>query len=266
MAAYHSVEVSLNTTAVEVGVPSPQTVTVTLPNIGPQGPQGPAGASQADVLTVQGDLLYRAASAAARLPIGTSGQILKVSSSGIPEWGAAPASGVSSVNTKTGAVTLNSEDVGAMVAAYSFETFSFNGVEMELPARRNTRWTINFSVSGSTRTLFLPSTGVQNGDRIHVSLTAPNNTTVVIKRPQPGAAITIATIEAGKRFLYAASVTNIVGGVPSWTATGELTGILGAVPSSSNSTGTVGSFSFVDNFLYVCIAPDVWRRVPISAW
>jgi hypothetical protein len=40
------------------------------------------------------------------LPIGTSGQILKVAASGIPEWGAAPASGVSSVNGQTGTVTI----------------------------------------------------------------------------------------------------------------------------------------------------------------
>jgi hypothetical protein len=43
MAAYHKVEVSLNTNAVEVGIPSPQSVTVTVPTVGPVGPQGPAG-------------------------------------------------------------------------------------------------------------------------------------------------------------------------------------------------------------------------------
>lgn len=52
---------------------------------GLQGPQGPAGASQADVLTTQGDLLYRGASAAQRLGIGSAGQVLKVSG-GIPAW------------------------------------------------------------------------------------------------------------------------------------------------------------------------------------
>jgi hypothetical protein len=47
MAAYHKVEVSLNTNAVEVGVPSPQTVNVVVPNIGPAGPAGAAGAAGA---------------------------------------------------------------------------------------------------------------------------------------------------------------------------------------------------------------------------
>jgi hypothetical protein len=43
MAAYYKVDVSLNTNAVEVGLPSPQTVNVTIPLVGPAGPQGPAG-------------------------------------------------------------------------------------------------------------------------------------------------------------------------------------------------------------------------------
>ena len=43
MPAYHKVEVSLNTNAVEVGVPEAQTVNVVLPLVGPTGPQGPAG-------------------------------------------------------------------------------------------------------------------------------------------------------------------------------------------------------------------------------
>jgi hypothetical protein len=43
MAAYNKVEVSLNTNAVEVGIPSPQAVNVTIPTVGPAGPTGPQG-------------------------------------------------------------------------------------------------------------------------------------------------------------------------------------------------------------------------------
>ena len=73
---------------------------------GPQGPAGPAGTGL-ETLTTQGDMLYRDASGGQRLSIGTAGQILKVNSGGTaPEWGAAPASGVTSVNGQTGAVTV----------------------------------------------------------------------------------------------------------------------------------------------------------------
>jgi hypothetical protein len=43
MAAYYKVEVSLGTNAVEVGIPSPQSVNVVLPLIGPQGAVGAVG-------------------------------------------------------------------------------------------------------------------------------------------------------------------------------------------------------------------------------
>jgi hypothetical protein len=115
MAAYHKVEVSLNTNAVEVGIPSPQTVNVVVPTIGPAGPvgsvgpvgpQGPQGVpgTGLEVLTTQGDLLYQGASTGQRLGIGTSGQVLKVAN-GIPAWGN-ESGAVTSVNGQTGAVTV----------------------------------------------------------------------------------------------------------------------------------------------------------------
>jgi hypothetical protein len=71
---------------------------------GPQGPVGPKG-DPGDVaglpLTTTGDTLYRANSTTnARLPIGAAGQILKVSSQGLPHW-AAEEGGVSSWNDLT---------------------------------------------------------------------------------------------------------------------------------------------------------------------
>jgi hypothetical protein len=89
-------EIIIETTSqevIEVGVP------------GPQGPAGAAGTGL-ETLTTRGDTLYRGTTTGERLAIGTAGQILKVSAGGIPEWGAAPASGVSSVNGETGAVTV----------------------------------------------------------------------------------------------------------------------------------------------------------------
>jgi hypothetical protein len=120
MAAYHKVEVSLNTNAVEVGVPSPQTVNVVVPTIGPAGPtgsvgpvgpQGPQGVpgTGLEVLTTQGDILYQGASTGQRLAIGTSGQVLKVAN-GIPAWGN-ESGAVTSVNGETGTVILDGSDI-----------------------------------------------------------------------------------------------------------------------------------------------------------
>jgi hypothetical protein len=45
-----------------------------------------ASGAEESAITTEGDLLYRSGSGPARLPIGTEGQVLSVSSSGIPEW------------------------------------------------------------------------------------------------------------------------------------------------------------------------------------
>jgi hypothetical protein len=91
MAAYHKVEVSLNTNAVEVGIPSPQTVNVTLPTIGPAGPAGATGATGATGAAGQG------------VPVGgTTGQVLRKASGTNydTEW-ATGGGGVSSWNDLT---------------------------------------------------------------------------------------------------------------------------------------------------------------------
>ena len=115
-------EIIIETTSqevIEVGVP------------GPQGPAGAAGTG-IETLTSKGDLLSRSDSAAIRVGIGSTGQILRVSASGIPEWGAAPASGVSSVNGETGAVTLTPADLDAAEAnhAHNSADVFFQGLEI----------------------------------------------------------------------------------------------------------------------------------------
>lgn len=312
MAAYYQVDVVLNSQAVTVGLPSPQSVTVTLPTVGPAGPTGSTGATGAtgavgpqgpagtgiETLTTKGDLLSRNDSEAIRVGIGTTGQILKVSAQGLPTW-ANESGAVTSVNGQTGAVTVtvpsassttptalgtaavgsastfaradhvhampSSSDVGALQSAISIEEYTFSGTSGTLPARRNVQWQINFIVSGGTRNLFFPG-AAQVGDRLLVALTVPAATTLNVIKPNPGANVTIATLSAGTRFVYSAQVTQLVGGTPVWRSIGELSAAVGATPSASSSTGTVGQFSFSDNFMYVCIADNTWRRVPIAAF
>lgn len=79
--------------------------------VGVPGPVGPAGTGL-ETLAAPGDTLYRGQTTGERLPIGSAGQVLKVVN-GFPAW--APESGaVTSVNDKTGAVTLDAADVGAV--------------------------------------------------------------------------------------------------------------------------------------------------------
>jgi len=147
MAAYHKVEVSLNTNAVEVGVPSPQTVNVVVPTIGPAGPTGSVGpvgptgpqgvpGTGLEVLTTQGDILYQGASTGQRLAIGTSGQILRVAN-GIPSWGN-ESGAVTSVNGETGTVILDGRDIDTSgnddsAAFFTYEFADGNGIYYPLP-------------------------------------------------------------------------------------------------------------------------------------
>jgi hypothetical protein len=82
-----------------------------------RGPAGPAGAAGTglETLTTQGDTLYRGAVAGERLPIGTAGQVLKVSAQGIPAWGNESGGGeVSGFEVKTSNYTaLTNEKVAA---------------------------------------------------------------------------------------------------------------------------------------------------------
>ena len=38
------------------------------------------------------------------------------------------------------------------------------------------------------------------------------------------------------------------------------------VPPASASPGTVGQISWDANFIYVCTAPNTWKRTPITTW
>jgi hypothetical protein len=128
---------------------------------GPQGPQGATG-SGLGTLTTQGDTLYQGASSAQRLPIGTAGQILKVNSGGTaPEWGAAPASGVSSVNGETGAVTLDAADVNA-IAFPNISSPSISGDTVLTASRNQLRYLT--ATGGTVANITLPYSGNQNGD------------------------------------------------------------------------------------------------------
>lgn len=102
---------------------------------------GTSGGGGETVLTTQGDTLYRGLGVNQRLPIGSPGHILKVNSGGTaPEWGAAPATGVTSVAlsssdltvtgspvTSSGTITANLTNSGVSAGTYSKVTVDAKG-------------------------------------------------------------------------------------------------------------------------------------------
>jgi hypothetical protein len=193
---------------------------------GPQGPQGATG-SGLGTLTTQGDTLYQGASAAQRLPIGTAGQILKVNSGGTaPEWGAAPASGVSSVNTLTGAVVLAAADVSAPSIDNAVQEYNVTGVLLPngdsgagVQLTRNT--STPQAPDGSERTF---------------------NAEQLIYRRVSGTAQRLDTYLGVKL---------------EWQP---------VAPTTPTTSGSTGQIAYSDPYFYICVGVNTWRRVPVAAW
>jgi hypothetical protein len=50
------------------------------------------------------------------------------------------------------------------------------------------------------------------------------------------------------------------------TSTGTLIIASPTVPAATNSTGVKGQIAFTNNFLYICVASNTWRRIQLGAW
>lgn len=63
--------------------------------------------------------------------------------------------------------------------------------------------------------------------------------------------------------------TPIISGGLDVTGNVRAGGLLGSstfTPSASVSTGTTGNFSWDTNYFYICVATDLWKRIPLSGW
>ncbi len=59
-----------------------------------------------------------------------------------------------------------------------------------------------------------------------------------------------------------------IGQVPMFTnSTVQWASVLSTnVPANTNSTGTPGTLAYSTNYLYLCVATNSWRRIPLSTW
>lgn len=286
MAAYHKVEVSLNTNAVEVGIPSPQTVNVVVPVAGPQGPTGPTGATGPqgpqgipgtglEVLTTQGDLLYQGASTGQRLPIGSTGQVLKVSSSGLPAWGA---------ESKPFTV-LNEETTGTLndplIVSISQSQLPAKVILTHDTATTYTRVLLP-SMAGEADTDFARSLDATVIIR-NVNMGGGDSALLRVEYGQgqalyPAAGYDEAAFNSDYVFVWNGAFWDLQISTedtapraifrPKYGCT--LAGYSGAKPATPTSTGTPGELrvGYADGAerLYICVANNTWRRITIAAW
>jgi hypothetical protein len=64
--------------------------------------------------------------------------------------------------------------------------------------------------------------------------------------------------------IYIAGAKNNLG--PQGTSVGSLVVTKPHTPLSAFDTGTTGTIAWDSNFIYICVAPNTWRRAPISSW
>jgi hypothetical protein len=118
-------------------------------------------------MTTTGDMLYEASpTTAARLPIGSSGQILTVSG-GIPTWAAAPAGGVTSVATGNGLSGGTITSTGTLVIAAPTYN-SIGSYVLGIPVNSESSFVYNSTYSASNIGRG-GITGIPNGCNVFLS-------------------------------------------------------------------------------------------------
>jgi hypothetical protein len=270
MAAYYKVDVSLNTNAVEVGLPSPQTVNVTIPLVGPAGPQGPAGEG-VDIPT---------ASSTAPQPSGpATGGTLTTYARG---------------DHRHAHYTVIAEEVDSGTTQST--PYSVGISQSQLPARvillhdQSVTWT----------RVTLPYMSAVTEGNFDTDAARSVDPVVIIRNYNMGGGDSVRLrVDMGQgEEVYPASgfdeVTFLTDYVFRWNGrfwdmelraqenttitTGEIfkprhSGILAAFtpkPLTATSSGVAGqlAYGYDDGAerLYICVATDTWRRVPISTW
>jgi hypothetical protein len=262
-----------------VGTPHRNAVEVTLPLVGPAGPAGPAGTGL-ETLTDPGDTLYQGASTGQRLPIGTSGQVLKVVG-GFPAW-AAESGAVTSVNGRTGSVVVS--DFGARPQLLVDDTtingetdagFSAPHTAYTLPPptrfsanqRGLVRVFVSRKLANANITLTLPTSPV-NGDIVEIYNLFTLPTYKVIANTSGFGNFDIYPSQRSL-FVYTGDT-----GPPRWVRTYD-NNFSTAVPTSiTDFSGEIGDMAFDSSYLYVkvpvliggTIMTGQWRRVAWTRW
>lgn len=250
-----------------------------------RGPQGPAGVpgSGLETLTTQGDTLYRGAATGERLPIGSVGQVMKVSAQGVPSW-ANELGAVTSVNNQTGSVSLglanvkpteievgvainNDENTPAIVNPTTAQlpanvilfldaADKFARVNLPTPGRREAGLSVSIKVDQES---------VGNG----VFLTVAHSNTVIHTAERD-------LDEGDLNFVWDGYQWNLLpffpaGVTPKTRLYPNFAGIFALLafanpPATKTSAGVAGQIVIDAAYLYLCKSTNNWIRIPLASW
>lgn len=263
-------EIIIETTSqevIEVGVP------------GPQGPAGAAGTGL-EALTTKGDTLFRGETTGERLGIGSVGQVMKVSSGGVPHW-ANESGAVTSVNGQTGAVVLRQQQVEPLV--YEIAVFEPN-MDDYVPSSIPVLVVLSVSENDCDITLTFPT---PSANKAGVSITIKAEQSPLVQESPASVFYTAvhnnATLLAGRELDIAEGADTWVWDGYKWRLQpvhvstnnnftrvypnhGGTFAVLTQAPQSANSAGSVGAIAASPRFFYFCHSPNQWIRIPLAAW
>ena len=138
------------------------------------------------------------------------------------------------------------------------EVYTVTGATFTVPAVRAARVLIDTSVA-SNITITLNAASPQNLDRVEI----------ILVKIQSGFKATVVTGGFGDfdifgtqkaTFVYGANI-----GPARWVKAFDNV-FQEAEPDQYNAIGQPGSIAFADNFLYICVGINQWRRVVVSEW
>ena len=69
-----------------------------------------------------------------------------------------------------------------------------------------------------------------------------------------------AEIAVAKHLAFIATGKGKIGTVP------EGTSVTSAVPATASSTGSIGQMAADSEYVYVCTAPNTWKRASLATW
>lgn len=261
------------------------TEVVKISSQGPQGPKGDKG-DPGDVaglpLSAQGDLLYRGASENQRLPIGASGQILKVAG-GVPSW-ANESGAVTSVNNQTGSVSLglanvrpteievgvainNDENTPAIVNPTTAQlpanvilfldaADKFARVNLPNPGRREAGLSVSIKVDQESV-----------GDAVFLTVAHSNTVLHTTEHDLD---------EGDLKFVWDGYQWNLepffpAGVTPKTRLYPNFAGIFALLafanpPATKTSAGVAGQIVIDAAYLYLCKSTNNWIRIPLASW
>ena len=234
-----------------VGVPHRHEVEVTVPLVGPVGPAGPQGA-QGPPGEVSGSIAWDNVTGKPTIP---------AASSTTPAALGTAAVGLASTFARADHVHAmpTAANVGAEIDLEYLSVSTPSVAPFNLTLLPNKYYSLTKETTDEVELLL--NQPANAGDRITIRWSGGASTgNLVIRRLGGNPFVqTIGVMRSQNEIFHL-----VFDGL--WRSAQNPPSGLNAAPSTPTSSGFAGDMAYADPYLYVCVANNNWRRVPVAAW